>query len=212
MAHYVSLDMVKQKLRIEDSSIDDELNVYMDEVDELINRELRAKFGKYTEYGYPIDLPLTDTSNPPLTFDLRMIGADLVEGKFRLKTTDDDKLYNKALEALAEFTLRSFGWTEGHKFRRFPDITITPTNGSASTTITCSGQRFKPRGKIIIKIVDENESGVIQATTPEVVLTDDAGDFSGITFATASGTAIGSYQILATDKINFAKRNFTVTG
>jgi hypothetical protein len=211
MAHYVSLDMVKQKLRIEDSTIDDELSVYMDEVDELINRELRAKFGRYTEYGYEIPLPLTEDTNPPLTFDLRMIGADLVEGKFRLKTTDDDKLYNKALSALETYLVRSFGWTEGHRFRRYPDISITPTNGASTTTITCSGQRFKPRGKIIIKIVDENESGIIQATTPEVVLTDDSGDFSGITFATSSGTAIGSYVILATDKINFAKRNFTVT-
>ena len=43
------------------------------------------------------------------------------------------------------------------------------------------------------------------------VLTDDDGDFTGITFATSATEAVGSYVILATDKINFAKRNFTVT-
>ena len=62
-----------------------------------------------------------------------------------------------------------------------------------------------------IKIVDENDSQVVQETTPDVVLTDDDGKFSGVTFATGSGTAIGSFVILASDKVNAAKRNFTVT-
>jgi len=211
MTHYASLDMIKQKLRIEDSTIDDELNIYMDEIDAFVNRELQAKFGAYTEYGYPIVLPLTDTTNPPVTFDLRQIAADLVEGKFRFKTTNDDSLWKTARESLQNYLDKSFGWTEGHNFRRYPDITITPTNGAAAATITITGARFKPRGEVTVKVVDENGSGVIQETTPAVVLTDDSGDFTAVTFATASGTAIGSYVILATDKVNFAKRNFTVT-
>ena len=211
MSHYASLDMIKQKLRVEDSSIDDELQIYIDEVDAVIDRELRAKFGYTTEYGYEIPIPLTEDTNPPVTFELRAIAADLCEGKFRLKTTNDDQLYKTAMEELTEYIDRAFGWTEAHGFRRYPSIAITPTNGAAASTITISGSSFKPRGKIQIKIVDENDSGVIQATSPEVVLTDDDGDFSGVTFATASGTAIGSYIILAHDKINSAKKNFTVT-
>lgn len=211
MAHYGSLDMVKQKLRIEDSSIDDELNIYLDEVDSLINRELRAKFGKNTEYGYEISLPLTEDTNPHITFELRAIAADLVEGKFRMKTTGESDLQKEAMMSLREYLDKEFGWTEGHGFRRYPEITITPTNGAAATTITLSGSSFKPRGKLTIKIVDENDSQVVQETTPDVVLTDDDGKFSGVTFATGSGTAIGSYVILASDKVNAAKRNFTVT-
>ena len=95
MTHYASLDMIKQKLRIEDNTIDDELNIYMDEIDAFINRELEAKFGTFTEYEYPIVLPLTDLTNPPVTFDLRQIAADLVEGKFRYKTTNDKTLWRR---------------------------------------------------------------------------------------------------------------------
>ena len=83
--------------------------------------------------------------------------------------------------------------------------------GAAAATITLTGSRFKPRGKISIKIVDENGSGVVQETTPTVVLTDDSGNFTGVTFATDASTIVGSYVILATDKVNYAKRNFTVT-
>lgn len=211
MSHYASLDMVKQKLRVEDKTIDDELNIYLDEVDSFINRELRAKFGETTEYGYKVSLPLTEDTNPALTFDLRQIAADLVEGKFRLKTTDDDKLWNKARESLEIYLVKSFGWTSGHAYRRYPSITLTPDTGSAGTTMTLTGTSFKPRGKLEVKLIDENGSGAIQTTTPEVVLTDANGDFSAVTFATGSDEAIGSYVVLVHDKVNHAKLNFTVT-
>ena len=135
----------------------------------------------------------------------------MVEGKFRYKTTNDKALWETAKESLVHYLDKSFGWTEGHKFRRYPDITITPTNGAAGITITLTGARFKPRGEVTVKIVDENGAGSVQTTSPTVVLTDDNGDFSGVTFATSSSEAIGSYIILAHDKVNTAKRNFTVT-
>ena len=207
MTHYASLDMIKQKLRIEDSTIDDELNIYMDEIDAFVNRELQAKFGSRTEYGYPIVLPLTDSTNPQVTFDLRQIAADLVEGKFRFKTTNDDSLWKLAKESLQNYLDKSFGWTEGHSFRRYPDITITPTNGASGSTITLTGSSFKPRGKLTVKIVDENGSGIVQTTTPDIVLTDDSGAFSAVTFATTTGTAIGSYVILVTDGVKYSLLN-----
>ena len=38
MAHYATLSMVKQRLRVEDTTLDDELSGYIDEIDTFINR------------------------------------------------------------------------------------------------------------------------------------------------------------------------------
>jgi len=213
MSHYASLSMVKEKLRIpaSDSSIDDELNIYIDEVDAYIDRILLERFGKTDEYGYSISLPLTSSTRPALTFSLKVVASDLVEGKFRLKTTEENALWMEANQQLEKYILETFGWNEGHGFRRDPTITISPTNGSAGSTITMTGKDFKPRGEISIKIVDKNGNGVAQTTSPAVVLTDDNGDFSGVTFATATTDAVGSYEIVAHDKVNHVIRNFTVT-
>jgi hypothetical protein len=213
MGHYASLSMVKEKLRIPatDSSINDELNIYIDEIDAMINRRLRARFGNETEYGYQVELPLTDTTNPARTYDLRVVATDLVEGKFRLKTTEDNTMWNESQTRLESYLDQTYGWVEGHAYRRSPTITLSPTNGSAGTTITMTGTGFKPRGQIEIKIVDANGNGAIKTTTPTTVLTDDSGDFSSVTFATLSTDAVGSYEILAHDKVNHSKRNFTVT-
>jgi len=48
MTHYTTVDTVKQKLRVEDTSIDDELEIYIDEVDGYINRKIRRKIGTLT--------------------------------------------------------------------------------------------------------------------------------------------------------------------
>ena len=210
---YASLVMVKEKLRIPatDSTIDDELNIYIDEVDVYIDRILKERFGSEDEYGYPITLPLTESTRPALTFTLKVVASDLVEGKFRLKTTEEISLWMEANAQLEKYILETYGWNEGGKFKRTPSITITPTNGSAGSTITMTGTDFKPRGEISIKIVDENGNGVAQTTSPAVVLTDDNGDFNSVTFATATTDTIGSYEIVAHDKINHSRRNFTVT-
>ena len=213
MAHYASLVMVKDKLRIPstDSSIDDELNVYIDEIDAFVDMKIQERFGKYDEYGYPITLPLTDTTRPAKDYSLRVVASDLVEGKFRQKTTEDNTLWLEANLGFDKWMMANFGWKEGHGFRRDPTITITPTNGSAGSTITLSGADFKPRGLIAVKIVDGNGNGAVQTTTPTTVLTDDNGDFSNVTFATLSTDAVGSYEIVVHDKVNHASRNFTVT-
>ena len=95
---YASLVMVKEKLRIPatDSTIDDELNIYIDEVDVYIDRILKERFGSEDEYGYPITLPLTESTRPALTFTLKVVASDLVEGKFRLKTTEENSLWMEA--------------------------------------------------------------------------------------------------------------------
>ena len=50
--HYTTVDTVKQKLRVEDTTIDNELEIYIDEVDGYINRKIRRKIGTFNEYGY----------------------------------------------------------------------------------------------------------------------------------------------------------------
>ena len=102
MAHYASLTIVKQRLRVEDSSLDDEISDYVDEIDTYVNRKLRRKLGYKNEYGDDIVLPLTPETLPALTFDLNTIANDLVVGKFRHETTADDALWKKADEELEE--------------------------------------------------------------------------------------------------------------
>ena len=109
MPHYTTLDTIKQKLRVQDTTIDEELDIYIDEVDGYIDRKIRRKIGLNNEYGYRIQLPLTDTTNPAITYDLRTIAADLVEGKFRLKTTNDTTLWKTADEELDEYLDTAFG-------------------------------------------------------------------------------------------------------
>ena len=87
MAHYATLSQVKQRLRVEDTTLDDELSGYIDEIDTYINRKLRMTLGFRNEYGDDISLPLTISTVPALTYDLNTIANDLVVGKFRHETT-----------------------------------------------------------------------------------------------------------------------------
>jgi hypothetical protein len=209
--HYTTVDTVKQKLRVEDTSIDDELEIYIDEVDGYINRKIRRKIGTFNEYGYDITLPLTESTNPAITYDLRTIASDLVEAKFRLKTTNDETLWKQVSKELDEYLDETFGWGESHDYRMVPALTITPTTGAAGTVITLSGTGWKPRGQIYVKSVDGSGAGALVDTTPEIPLTDENGDWSAVTITVSSGTGRGSIEILAHDKINHATSNFSVT-
>ena len=207
MTHYTTVDTVKQKLRVEDTTIDDELEIYIDEVDGYINRKIRRKIGTQNEYGYEITLPLTDSTNPAITYDLRTIASDLVEAKFRLKTTNDETLWKQVTKELEEYLDQTFGWGESHDFRMVPQLSITPTFGAAGTVITLSGTGWKPRGQIYIK----TREGALPITTPEIPLTDEKGDWSAVTITVDATTTRGSIEIIAHDKINHASLNFSVT-
>jgi hypothetical protein len=211
MAHYTTLDTIKQKLRITDTSIDDELDIYIDEVDNYINRKIRRRIGEVNQYGYPIVLPLTDETQPAITYDLRSIAADLVEGKFRLKTTNDQILWQNADKELDEYIDTRFGWAEGNNLRLQPTLTISPTTGSAGSTVTLSGTGWKPRGEIYVKIVDNNDNHQTMSTSPSAVLTDDSGNWSAVTITVPSTTSVSSIRVLVHDKVNSLSKNFTVT-
>jgi len=209
--HYTTVDTVKQKLRVEDTTIDDELEIYIDEVDGYINRKIRRKIGTFNEYGYEITLPLTESTNPAITYDLRTIASDLVEAKFRLKTTNDETLWKQVTKELEEYLDETFGWGESHDFRMVPQLTITPTTGAAGTVITLSGTGWKPRGQIYVKSMDANGAGALVDTTPAIPLADEKGDWSAVTITVTAGTGRGSIEILAHDTINHASINFSVT-
>jgi hypothetical protein len=209
--HYTTVDTVKQKLRVEDTSIDDELEIYIDEVDGYINRKIRRKIGTFNEYGYEITLPLTESTNPAITYDLRTIASDLVEAKFRLKTTNDETLWKQVSKELDEYLDETFGWGESHDFRMVPQLTITPTTGAAGTVITLSGTGWKPRGQIYVKTMDGDGAGALVDTTPEIPLADEKGDWSAVTMTVSNDTGRGSIEVLAHDKINHATVNFSVT-
>ena len=211
MAHYTTLDTVKQKLRIADTSIDTELDIYIDEVDAYIDRKIRATTGNTNEYGYPIVLPLTDSTNPPITYDLKQIAADLVEGKFRLKTTNENTLWETADKELEEYLVNTFGWAESHNLRINPQLTLDPTAVSAGSTVSLSGTGWKPRGQLYVRMVAGNNTAQTMSTSPSIILTDDDGNWSGYTITIPTSATTSSYTILVHDKVNTVKRNIVVT-
>jgi len=156
-------------------------------------------------------LPLTESTNPAITYDLRTIASDLVEAKFRLKTTNDETLWKQVTKELDEYLDETFGWGESHDFRMVPALTITPTTGAAGTVITLSGTGWKPRGQIYVKTVDGSGAGALSTTTPAIPLSDENGDWSAVTITVDAGTGRGSIEVLAHDKINHATENFSVT-
>jgi len=190
--HYATLDIVKQKLRIpeNDHTIDEEIETYATEVDTYINRHLTRKLGKFDQNNDPIVLPLTETTVPAIKEDLRVIADDMVEAKFRLKTTNDDVLWNVAKQQLLEYLDFEFGWTENHPFRLTPQITITPTSGAPSSTITVGGTEFAK-----IETLEIVFNGVRQTTTPATVVTNSSGVISGVTFTVSADAVAGAKEV-----------------
>jgi len=194
MTHYPTIDTVKKRLRLpeNDFTIDDDLEIYGSEVDEWINRELRKKLGEHDEYGDPLVFPLTDTTNPAITEDLRHRADYLLEGKFRLETTNDGVIWDYAKADFKEYLDEEFGWTEGKGFRRTPSFTITPDNGTVSTTIT-----------VVVSNYGQNEEldllfdGTEQTTTPTPMVTDTNGTAT-VTFDIPTTAVAGSSTVKVT--------------
>ncbi len=190
---YSVLDVVKKKLRIPDDTIDDELEVMQSEVDGYINRKLRKRLGDFNIYNDAIVLPLTETTVPPVTEDLKQIANDLFEAKFRLKTTNDDTLWGIADKELEEHITEEFGWIESVGFRVQPTITIVPTSGAAGATITASGTKYA-----INEVVKFTVGNTEPDTTPTTVVADSTGAFSGVTFVIPTNTTSpGSVDIVS---------------
>jgi len=208
MTHYPTIDTVKKRLRLpeNDFSIDDDLEIYGSEVDEWINRELRKKLGEHDEYNDPFVFPLTDTTNPAITEDLRHRADYLLEGKFRLETTNDPVIWDYAKADFMEYLDEEFGWTEGRGFRRDPSFTITPDNGTVSTTITVVASNYGANEELDLKF-----DGTAQTTTPTPMVTDSNGTVT-VTFDIPTDAEAGSSKIKVVGNTGIAENRGANSG
>lgn len=192
-AVYSEYDVLKVKMRIPDDSLKDELLIYMDEIDDLIDNRLRAKLGEVDSNGNTIILPLTVSTVPSVDREIKAIAIDMVEGKFRLKTSEKTLLWDTSVKSLENYIERRFGWTMNGSFQVNPTLTITPTSGIVGSTVTVSGTQWIPNANIKITF-----SGLVVSTTPTIVTSNSLGEFTGVTF-TVPNNSIGGYLITVTD-------------
>ena len=126
-SQYAVLDVVKQKLRVSDATIDDELMTYMHEVDNFINNALRRRLGFINRNGDQVLLPLTLATIPALDEELKQMANDLVEGKFRFKTTENPTLWTDAQRRFSDYLDYEYGWTREVGYFTHPTLTVSPT-------------------------------------------------------------------------------------
>ncbi len=202
---YTEYDSVKIKLRVNDDSMKDEIQLYMHEIDDLINNRLRAKLGEQNIYGGIIILPLTDETIPPIPIELKAIAHDLVVAKLRLQNSEKPLLWDSAVKVLDNYLERVYGWTRSKPFQPERTITITPTSGIVGSTITLGVTNFQPLTTLSIAFSTANPT-----TTPVVVNTDDLGVVSGVTFDVPEST-LGTNQIKIVDDFGGLTISFLVT-
>ena len=112
MSYYAEYDTVKTKMRVPDDSLKDELMIYIQEVEEVINNRLRQRLGSRDVKGRDITLPLTTSTVPAIDEELKTIAHDMVEGKFRLKTSEKDLLWNTAIKNLENYIFANSDYNE----------------------------------------------------------------------------------------------------
>ena len=192
MAEYSEYDVLKVKMRIPDDSLKDELLIYMDEIDDLIDNRLRAKLGEVDSNGNDIILPLTTTTIPQVDQEIKAIAIDMVEGKFRLKTSEKTLLWDTAVKALENYIERRFGWTMNGSYEINPTLTVSPVTGTVGTTVTLTGTQWIPNAVISVTF-----GGLDVTTTPTTVVSDEYGDFTCT--LDVPNNSVGGYIINVTD-------------
>ncbi len=206
MTHYAEYDIVKKKLRIPDidDTLQDELEIYMTEIDGKINSRIRDHIGEVADDGRTLVLPLTETTIPKLDSDLTAIANDLVEGKFRLKTSEKDTLLKEASKDFSDWLQKRFGLKEGSPLRLDPTFTASPVSGTVSTVVTMNGTIWSPTKTMTFLF-----SGAGVTTTPTPVVTTSTGAFTSVTF-TIPTIPVGVYDILARDGLKNKTIRFQV--
>lgn len=204
---YSEYDSVRIKLRVADTdnSMRDEIQLYMHEIDDLVNNRLRAKLGVDNIYGEPIVLPLTATTIPILPIELKGIANDLVVAKIRLQNAEKPLLWDSAVKVLDNFLEKVFGWTRDIPFQPIRTFTLTPTTGPTGTVVTVSGTNFEPTAEIRV-IFDQTEP----ITTPDPIISTSTGIYTG-TFEIPATTPDGSFVVKVNDNFGGKDTNFQVT-
>ncbi len=202
---YVEYDTIKIKLRIDDDSMRDEIQLYMHEIDDLINNRIRAKIGEYNIYGEKITLPLTFNTVPPIPLELKAIANDLVVAKIRLQNSEKPLLWDSAVKVLDNYLERVYGWTRDVPFQPVRTLTRTPASGVVGTTVTVTGTNYAPTAKLNISFDTTNPT-----TVPASVITDSKGAFS-FTFDIPPNQPAGGYDIKVSDSFGGELVRFEVT-
>lgn len=203
---YVEYDTVKVKLRLDDDSMRDEIQIAIQDINDLINNRIRAKLGDYNVYGTRIDLPLAFNTSPPIPIELKGIASDLVVAKIRLQNSEKPLLWDSAVKILDNYLERVYGWTSATPFQPVRLYTITPRTGIIGSTVTFGGTDFEPNAKLRI-IFGSSEP----VTTPASVVTNSIGTFTGVTFVIPPNQQDGSYEIKINDTFGGIKSKFQVT-
>lgn len=201
---YTEYDTIKIKLRIDDDSMRDEIQLYMHEVDDLVSNRLMAKIGKINIYGQEIVYPLTHTTIPTIPIELKAIANDLVVAKIRLQNSEKPLLWDSAVKVLEDYLERVYGYTSSGRFQPTRTFVVSPTSGIVGATVTISGTNFQPTSKITVIFDSINPT-----TTPTDIISDVKGVWTG-TFSIPLTQPLGAYVIKVYDDFGGMVSKFQV--
>jgi hypothetical protein len=202
---YTEYDSIKTKLRVEDDSMRDEIELYMQEIDDLIDNRLRAKLGSKNIYGQEITLPLSHNTIPAIPLELKAIANNLVVAKIRFQNSEKPMLWDAEVNILDNYMERVYGYTRHKRYQPRRTLSLSAYTATAGTTITVSGTMFEPNAKLTFKF-----DTVEVATTPTSVITTSTGTYS-FTFAIPSNQTLGSTEIKVYDSVGGLDTKLEVT-
>lgn len=206
MARLIEWESVKEKLRLNDDTLKDEMTLYIQEVDDLVNNRVRNKLGSTDSNGNEIKLPLTVDGQPPIDEELKAIATDLVIGKFRLQTSEKSLIWDTAVKNLDNYLDRRFGYTRNVSFKQVVLVELTPALGPPSQVVSMDGSRWVPNSLLRVTV-----DGIEVVTIPAQALTDENGTFENITFIIPASSIVNEpVTIIITDRKNFKEISFTV--
>jgi len=177
VSRLIEYDSVKLKLRLNDDTLKEEISLYIQEVDDLVNNRVRNKLGTVDFNGDQIELPLTVDGEPAIDEELKSIATDAVIGKFRLQNSEKPLIWDTAMKNLDNYLDRRFGYTRDIPFRQKPQASVTPAVGTTGVIVTLAGEKWGKNTQLIIQF-----EGITVSTNPPFVVTNDEGMFSDITF------------------------------
>ncbi len=206
MSRLIEYDSVKLKLRLNDDTLKEEISLYIQEVDDLVNNRVRNKLGTVDFNGDQIDLPLTVDGEPSIDEELKSIATDAVIGKFRLQNSEKPLIWDTAMKNLDNYLDRRFGYTRDTPFRQKPQASATPAVGTRGTIVTLSGEKWGKNTQLIFQF-----NGVTVSTSPSFVVTNAEGMFENVTITVPSTAIVNQTGLInITDERQAKQLKFTV--